>query len=114
MLKKQTITGLMATLALSFSTYSAANAPLTKQEAEIRGLEISKQAKLRDTGWTDSTSDMLMLLRNKQGQESTREIKTKTLELLDDGDKSLTIFNKPRDVKGASFLSFSRGEHVGT
>jgi len=36
-----------------------------------------------------------------------REVKMKTLEQLDDGDKSLTVFNKPRDVKGTAFLSYS-------
>ncbi len=34
-------------------------------------------------------------------------MKIKTLEVVDDGDKSLTIFNTPRDVKGTAFLSFS-------
>ena len=92
---------------LSVASLSVLAAPLTKEAAAIRGMEISVEAKTRDTGWGDSTSDMLMVLRNKQGQESVREIKTKTLELLNDGDKSLTIFNKPRDVKGTSFLSFS-------
>jgi hypothetical protein len=29
------------------------------------------------------------------------------LEMSDDGDKSLTIFEEPRDVKGAAFLSFT-------
>lgn len=72
-----------------------------------KGLDISTEAKKRDLGWQDSTADMRMLLRNKQGQESVREIKIKSLEIDNDGDKSLTIFNKPRDVKGTAFLSFS-------
>ena len=71
------------------------------------GLAIAQTAKKRDTGWGDFTADMTMYLRNKQGQESLREIKIKTLELQNDGDKSLTIFSKPRDVKGTAFLSFS-------
>lgn len=75
--------------------------------AEERGLDISKIVKQRDIGWHDSSAEMRMLLRNKQGQESIREIKIKSLEQLDDGDKSLTIFNKPRDVKGTAFLSVS-------
>jgi outer membrane lipoprotein-sorting protein len=75
--------------------------------AEEKGLEISIEAKKRDVGWGDSAADMLMILRNKQCQESIREIVTKTLEQLNDGDKSLTVFNKPRDVKGTAFLSFS-------
>jgi hypothetical protein len=50
---------------------------------------------------------MLMTLRNKHGQESTRAIRSKTLEVADDGDKSLSIFDTPRDVKGTAFLTFS-------
>jgi hypothetical protein len=75
--------------------------------AEQKGLDISIEAKKRDLGWQDSTADMMMVLRNQQGQESIREIKMKSLEVQNDGDKSLTIFNKPRDVKGTAFLSFS-------
>jgi hypothetical protein len=94
-----------AVVALCFTLVSNVSAALTAEEQ--KGLDISIEAKKRDLGWQDSTSDMLMLLRNKQGQESIREVKMKTLEVLNDGDKSLTIFNKPRDVKGTAFLSFS-------
>jgi outer membrane lipoprotein-sorting protein len=48
-----------------------------------------------------------MVLRNKNGQESVREIRSKGLEVANDGDKTLTIFDRPRDVKGTAFLSFS-------
>lgn len=74
---------------------------------ENKGLEISKEAKLRDTGWGDSQSKMRMILRNKKGDEDIRDIRSKTLEVIGDGDKSLTIFDQPRDVKGTAFLSFS-------
>lgn len=94
-----------ALTALSFTLVSNASFALSEQEQ--KGLDISIEAKKRDLGWQDSTADMLMLLRNKQGQESIREIKIKSFEMIDDGDKSLTIFNKPRDVKGTAFLSFS-------
>ncbi len=77
------------------------------QTAEEQGLAISKESKIRDLGWGDSTANMVMVLRNAQGQESIREIKMRSLEQENDGDKSLTIFNKPRDVKGTAFLSFS-------
>jgi len=83
------------------------NVSLALTLAEQKGLDISVEAKKRDLGWQDSTADMMMVLRNQQGQESIREIKMKSLEVQNDGDKSLTIFNKPRDVKGTAFLSFS-------
>ena len=98
------IVHLLATSALLFSVSAQA---LSVEEAEKKGLEISQQTKFKDTGWVDNTADMLMTLRNKQGQESIRQVKIKNLEQLNDGDKSLTNFTQPRDVKGTSFLSFS-------
>jgi hypothetical protein len=77
------------------------------ETAEERGLAIAKETKTRDLGWGDMRADMKMILRNKQGQESLREIRIKSLEQESDGDKSLTIFDRPRDVKGTAFLSFS-------
>lgn len=77
------------------------------ETAEERGLAISSEAKQRDMGWRDMQAEMNMTLRNKVGQESVREIRMKSLEVQDDGDKSLSVFDKPRDVKGTAFLSFS-------
>jgi hypothetical protein len=50
---------------------------------------------------------MSMILRNTQGDEVEREVRLKLLENSDDGDKFLTIFEQPLDVKGTAFLSFS-------
>ncbi len=86
---------------------AAAIPPLIAATAEDKGLEIATQRKLHDQGWADSQAEMLMTLRNKSGHKSIRDIRTKTLEVDDDGDKSLTIFDRPRDVKGTVFLSFS-------
>jgi outer membrane lipoprotein-sorting protein len=80
---------------------------LQAQSAEERGLEIATEADRRDTGFHDSMASMQMILRNKQGDESTRYIRVRTLEQLDDGDKSLTTFDQPADVKGTNFLSFT-------
>jgi len=102
MLRKNSFKYLMASALITLSSSSAF--ALTSQE---EGLEISKEAKVRDVGWDDFTADMYMYLRNEQGQESVRELTIRTLEQDSDGDKSLTIFNKPRDIKGTAFLSFS-------
>ncbi len=77
------------------------------QTPEEKGLEIAVEADRRDTGFHDSTASMKMLLRNKQGDESSRDIRVRTLEQENDGDKSLTIFDSPADVKGTAFLSFT-------
>jgi outer membrane lipoprotein-sorting protein len=77
---------------------------------EEKGLAIAQEADTRDSGYSNYTNDVKMILKNKQGQESTREIRSRTLEMEDDGDKSLTIFDKPRDIKGTALLSFTHKE----
>ena len=77
--------------------------------AEDKGLEIAKEADRRDQGFGDSKSKMVMTLRNKRGQESKRELEIRTLEVKDDGDKSMTVFYTPRDVRGTALLTFSHG-----
>jgi len=80
---------------------------LAAQTPEEQGLAIAQEADKRDSGFGDYTSDVKMILKNKHGQESTREIRSRTLEVDGDGDKSMTIFDKPRDVKGTALLSFT-------
>ena len=72
-----------------------------------KGLAIAMESDKRDTGFKDQTANMKMILRNKQGQESIRNIRLKTLEVKNDGDKSLSIFDSPKDVKGTALLSFT-------
>lgn len=80
------------------------------QSAEEKGLEIAKEVDKRDSGFGDSKAELKMILRNSHGEESERIIKNQTLEVTGDGDKSLVIFDEPRDVKGTAFLSFTHKE----
>jgi hypothetical protein len=77
------------------------------ETAEDKGLALAIEADRRDSGYGDSTADMLMILRNKHGQESRREMRYRTLEVENDGDMSLTIFDSPKDVKGTAFLNYT-------
>jgi outer membrane lipoprotein-sorting protein len=77
------------------------------QSPEEKGLEIAVKADLIDSGFNDFTADMQMTLKNKHGQESRRSIRIRTKEIEGDGDKSLSIFDNPRDVKGTAFLTYS-------
>jgi outer membrane lipoprotein-sorting protein len=84
--------------------------PLTALSATTpseKGLEIARQADERDSGFQDYTVSMVMTLIDKQGRESMRELRYEVLEVKDDGDKSLAIFENPKDVKGTAFLTFS-------
>lgn len=92
-------------LAISLSMFLAL--PTVAQSPEEHGLAIAMEADTRDTGWVDRSSDIYMTLRNAQGVEKKRQIRNMVLEVNGDGDKSLTIFEEPRDVKGATFLSFT-------
>ncbi|MGJ8668484.1 MAG: outer membrane lipoprotein-sorting protein [Oceanococcus sp.] len=77
------------------------------ETAEEKGLAIAKEAEQRDIGWTDTESTMTMTLRNKHGQESVREMRNRSFEMAEDGDKSLIIFDRPKDVRGTALLTFS-------
>ena len=97
---------LLAATLLSFQI-NVANANTEDKIAEEKGLAIAIEADKRDTGFVDSTSNMMMELSNKQGDKSVRNIRIKTLEVSGDGDKSMSIFDKPADVKGTAFLTYS-------
>jgi len=75
--------------------------------AEEKGLAIAIEADRRDTGFGDFTADMHMVLKNRHGQESDRYMHTRTLEGIGDGDKSIIVFDKPKDVKGTALLTFT-------
>jgi len=85
----------------------APGAVLHAQTPEERGLEIAIEGDARDQGYIDSTANMKMLLRNRAGKESVRNVRIKNLEVTGDGDKSLSIFDEPADVKGTTSLTWS-------
>lgn len=88
------------------STVFAGSMPLSYAD-EARGLEIAKERKQRNIGWETSVSDMTMILRSASKKESLRKMNISTLEVADDGDKGLTVFEQPADVRGTRFLSHS-------
>lgn len=95
-------------LVLAVATGSAQETAISDiADAAGRGLAIAVEADRRDAGFGDLTAEMVMVLRNRHGQESRRDIRLRTLEVDGDGDKSLSIFDRPRDVEGTAFLSFS-------
>ena len=86
--------------------------PSLAETPEEKGLAIAIEDDKRDNGFQNFTANMLMVLKNRQGEESSRNIRNKTLEVEGDGDKSLSIFDRPRDVKGTTLLNFTH--KVGT
>jgi hypothetical protein len=79
----------------------------TAMTPEEKGLAIAMEDDNRDNGFHDYKADSIMTLRNRQGDESTRYLRFKTLEVQGDGDKNLTVFDRPRDIKKTAFLNFT-------
>lgn len=77
------------------------------QTPEERGLEIAEESDRRANGFDDFKAEMEMILKNAQGDESRREVRVWGLEVEGDGDKGLSIFDEPADVKGTAMLTYS-------
>ena len=71
------------------------------------GLSIAKKYNEAYQGWGSYTSTSKMVMKNQHGQTSTRDLKGKNFDMSTDGDKSMIIFESPRDVKGTAVLTFT-------
>ena len=92
---------------LALACLCLANAPALAQAEtpEDKGLRIAREASARDDGFGDFTAGMTMVLRDRHGRESVRQMRFKVLEVPGDGDKSLFVFDQPRDVRGTALLT---------
>ena len=86
------------------------SSPARSESAEETGLKIAQDAHAREKGFGNFTAQQTMVLRNKHGQESRRQLRVKVLEVSEDGDKSLFVFDEPRDVKGTALLIHAHRE----
>ncbi len=77
------------------------------ETAEEKGLSVIQEADRRDTGFQDSKANAKMTLRNRHGDESVRDMEIQILEVDGGGDKSLIVFDRPRDIKNTALLTFS-------
>lgn len=91
-------------IAVFFLPFSFSVLAQTPQE---RGLAIAEAQKARVSNWQDAQSELKMVLRTASGNTTVREIRVKSLEVKDDGDKNLMVFEEPKDVQGTAFLSYS-------
>ena len=94
-------------LQLTNSTIGQTTSNNASQNPDAKGLEIAAEAERRDSGFGDFTAELLMVLKNRHGEESTRYMRNKVLEMEDDSDKSLLIFDRPNDIKGTALLTYS-------
>ena len=71
---------------------------------EEKGLQIARDTREKAKGFGNFTAEQSMVLRNKHGQESKRQLRVKVLETDGGGNKSLFVFDRPRDVRGTALL----------
>jgi hypothetical protein len=95
---------LLTAFAISFA------AQVDAATADEKGFEIAARSDRSDLGFGDSDVELKMVLRNAAGQESTRSLRIATLEKPDEtvGDKSLVLFDTPRDIEGTALLSHAK------
>jgi len=86
---------------------SLAQASSPEAESARRGYEIAREMTERDSRFHSYRMQMEMVLRDRQGQQSVRQIRGAVLEVEGDGDKYLMVFDAPADTKGTAFLSFA-------
>ena len=96
----------MKFLVLILSVFLCCSSAMAETPEE-KGYAIAAEDDRRDNGFGDFQASMVMVLKNRQGEESTRYIENSTLEVQGDGDKSLVVFDRPRDIKGTALLNFS-------
>jgi len=102
----------MRTIILTIAAVTALALPATVTASEdplVKGENIAREWDRRDRGFNDSRATLKMILENRQGKQSERQLRIEVLEVTDenDGDKSLVVFEQPRDIKGTALLSFS-------
>jgi outer membrane lipoprotein-sorting protein len=81
--------------------------PASAATPEERGLAIAEEADRRDSGWRDMRVTLTMVNRNRLGEEYVREMRLTSVETENDGDKSLIVFDSPKDQRGTALLSYA-------
>jgi outer membrane lipoprotein-sorting protein len=72
-----------------------------------KGFRLAEEADDRDSGFVDFVASMEMILRDRAGDESARQVRVRILEVKGGGDKRLSLFDEPADVKGTAMLTYS-------
>ncbi len=94
---------IIAILLAATGSASGAEDPVAKGEA------IAREADGRDRGYGDSKAVLVMILQDRKGRKQERRLRIRTLEAPDEteGEKSLVVFDEPRDIKGTALLSYA-------
>ncbi len=86
----------------------AVHGPVVLAESDVeKGTAIATEADRRDAGFRDTTVDLTMLIASSSDEVISREMRQVSLEVAGDGDKSIIVFDRPKDLKGTAILTFT-------
>jgi len=77
---------------------------------EQQGLAVFQEKDRRESGYGDLQVSLEMVLRDRSGAESRRELAISQLEVPGEGDRLLVVFDTPKPIRGTALLSYSNLE----
>ncbi len=92
--------GAEALLPADFASLSAAE----------QGAVLFREKDRLESGYQDLQVDLEMILRDRRGNETQRALEISQLEMADDGDRLLVVFDTPKAIRGTALLSYSHKE----
>lgn len=98
---------LPAAFALAFWYPPTTGLPDHQVDSAVRGREIAIETDRRAREFGDYQARLEMVLHDRRGRESRRELEILTLELPEAREKSLVYFHSPRDIRGTALLTYS-------
>ena len=98
--------GKRSSLVLVISICLILTAASMARAEEVTGWEIAKRAWEADRGFGDFSAHITLTTTKKNGKKVIRRLRTRTIET-DQGDKSISVFDYPHDVKGYARLTYA-------
>lgn len=97
---------ILLTTALTIVGIATTSTP-ANASAQSRGLAVATMVDQRDAGFKDSVVRVRMILTNRNGDKSSRNMRLMTLESMNPnkGDKTLVVVDSPADVDGTILLT---------
>jgi hypothetical protein len=104
------VLGLLTAAAGAAAQPVASLPDLSAMTPEQRGLAIFREKDRLESGYGDLQVGLEMVLRDRRGSESRRELSISQLEMGDAGERLLVVFDTPKPIRGTALLSYSHVE----
>jgi len=97
----------LLTVLVAWPAFLAATTLTAGDDPVSQGREIFAEVAARNSGYGDQQASVTMQLRRKSGATTTRVMNIATLEVANDGARTIVSFNNPLDVKGTAVLTYT-------